>query len=45
MVRGRSHPFAGRWGVVDIDVEGGVEQALEIFKLNYDLIAKKKGLE
>jgi Family of unknown function (DUF5519) len=33
------------WVTVPIDVEGGVEQALEIFKLNYDLIAKMKGLE
>jgi hypothetical protein len=32
------------WVTVPIDVEGGVENALEVFKLNYDLIAKKKGL-
>ena len=33
------------WVTVPINVEGGVERALEIFRLNYDLIAKKKGLE
>jgi hypothetical protein len=36
-------PLSG-WVTVPIDVEGGVENALEVFKLNYDLIAKKKGL-
>jgi Family of unknown function (DUF5519) len=37
-------PHSG-WVTVPIDGEGGVENALAIFKLNYDLIAKKKGLE
>jgi Family of unknown function (DUF5519) len=33
------------WVTVPIDGIGGVENALAVFKLNYDLIAKKKGLE
>jgi hypothetical protein len=32
------------WVTVPIDGVDGVERALEVFKLNYDLIAKKKGL-
>jgi Family of unknown function (DUF5519) len=32
------------WVTVPLNREDGVENALAIFKLNYDLIAKKKGL-
>jgi hypothetical protein len=32
------------WVTVPIDVEGGVENALAVFKLNYGVIAKKNGL-
>ncbi|MGB8818020.1 MAG: luciferase family protein [Rhizobiaceae bacterium] len=32
------------WVTVPLGMEGGVAQALEIFRINYDLIVKKKGL-
>jgi hypothetical protein len=32
------------WVTVPLDSEPGLENALAAFKLNYDLIAKKKGL-
>jgi hypothetical protein len=32
------------WVTVPINVSGGIENALDVFKMNYDLIAKKKGL-
>jgi hypothetical protein len=32
------------WVTVPLDGAGGVERALHVFKLNYNLIAKKKGL-
>jgi hypothetical protein len=45
--RAEPHHFLPQsgWVTVQIYAGGGVAKALDVFKLNYDLIAKKKGLE
>jgi Family of unknown function (DUF5519) len=44
--RAEPHHFLPQsgWVTVSLRSDGAVEKALEVFRLNYDLIAKKKGV-